>query len=507
MIKNLLLFILLLVVSSIYGQNDIVWKLDFKNTALGPLSNQELIDEGGNMEWIGLNNNSTIVEDSKRSNVLDVKYPKGTVGPTTNGSQFLKTLPREGTDFYLDYYVKFQDGFDFKLGGKLPGLTSGGSTFTGGTHPDNGEGWSARYMWQGNGKIIVYLYYVEMDGEWGESVPLNVNFQTGKWYRITQRIKLNSNRDANGLLQVWIDGSLVLDRSDIVFRYDGLGLIDSFYFSTFHGGSSSDWAPSVDSYISFDNIVVSGDKPDFSENNDTSTNIWKSYNVGDYSNIFNVEFDMVPNNDYMDGVTGILKGVAANYSDLSCIVRFNTLGYIDSYDTDAYKADEPISYLASDNFHVKMQIDADSKTYDVYISKNEDEYILLASNYGFRNTKVSLDTWAIKAEDGSHTVTNVIFKAGGLSNEKHQLYNVSLYPNTFSNNNTFTLQISNSTYFKDLKLSLVSLDGKLMEEQILKVRQSSTLFTFDSLLSAKKGMYLIMVEGQSINYNLKILKL
>ena len=501
-----LAFLLLTINYSVFSQSDIVWKLDFKNTNVGTLSDSELIAEGGAMVWIGLNNNSTIVNDSEKSKVLNVKYPKNTVGPQTNGSQFLKTLPSKSTDYYLDYYVKFEDGFDFKKGGKLPGLTSGGDKYTGGTHPDNGEGWSARYMWLANGKMVVYLYYVEMDGQWGESVPMNVNFQTGKWYRITQRIKLNSNRDANGILQVWVDGVMVVNRNNFVFRYDGLGLIDSFYFSTFHGGSTSDWAPSVDSYISFDKIIVSTDKPDFSVDSGTSTNIWKSYNVGIYPNIFNVEFDMKASQNNMDGVTGILQGGAVNYSDLSCIVRFNTEGYIDSYDDNIYAADIDVPYTSSDSFHVMMNIDMNTEEYDVYISKNGGDNILLASSFSFRRKGLSmLDTWAIKAEIGSHTITNMKFKNGELSNDVHNLYDISIFPNVFFNRSSFTLQVNQTLNNHNLRLSLITLDGNMLESQNLRIKNSQTSLTFDSLLGQPSGMYLLLIEGESFMYTVKLL--
>ncbi|MCK5781960.1 MAG: T9SS type A sorting domain-containing protein [Flavobacteriales bacterium] len=254
--------------ASTYAQDGLIWKLDFKSTAYGPLLNYKLTKEGGPMEYISLANNSVIVEDEEHPHALRVRYPEGAVGPSTighSGSQFIKAIP-EAEDYYLDYYIMFEEGFDFQKGGKLPGLTSGGSKFTGGEHPDNGEGWSARYMWVDNGRMVVYLYYVDMAGQWGESVELGMNFVPGKWYRLTQRIKLNdvyTEGNGNGILQVWVDGEMVIDKDDFRFRFEGKGLIDSFYFSTFFGGATWDWAPDVDSYTRFDLMRVTTEKPNF----------------------------------------------------------------------------------------------------------------------------------------------------------------------------------------------------------------------------------------------------
>ena len=265
-----ILISLILFSATSFAQDGLIWKLDFQNTGLGPLLNYELTKEGGDMEYIYLANNSFVVDDEERPNALRVRYPEGAVGPQTigfSGSQFIKTIP-DSDDYYLDYYVKFEDGFDFQKGGKLPGLTSGGSQWTGGQHPDNGEGWSARYMWVDNGRMVVYLYYVDMPGAYGEPIEFNMNFVPGKWYRLTQRIKLNDVYTAgngNGILQVWVDGVQVIDRDNFRFRFEGKGLIDSFYFSTFFGGATADWAPDVDSFTRFDRIRVTTEKPDFSD--------------------------------------------------------------------------------------------------------------------------------------------------------------------------------------------------------------------------------------------------
>lgn len=269
--KQLKYFVLIVLFSvNSYAQEGLIWKLDFQNTALGPFSDDELVNEGGEMSYIALADNSFVVEDEVHPNALRVMYPEGAVGPSTigfSGSQFIKTIP-DSEEYYLDYYMKFEEGFDFQKGGKLPGLTSGGALWTGGTHPENGEGWSARYMWLDNGRMVVYLYYVDMPGAYGEPIELNMRFVPGKWYRLTQRIKLNdvyTPGNGNGVIQVWVDGVEVVNREDLRLRFEGQGFIDSFYFSTFFGGADASWAPDVDSYTRFDSFRVTTEKPVFTK--------------------------------------------------------------------------------------------------------------------------------------------------------------------------------------------------------------------------------------------------
>lgn len=242
-------------------ENSVVFKLDFENSNLGEFTEIDLKNEVGEVTWSSIENRASIEEDSLHGKVLKVMYPKGSLGPKQGGIQFVKPLPI-AEEYYLNYYIKFKEGFDFVLGGKLPGLTSGGEKFTGGFHPDKGEGWSARYMWKKEGEMILYFYHLDMKDKWGDVVKMNVFFTPGKWYRITQHIKLNDADNFNGLMEVWVDGKKVINDEKVRYRLAPLGLIDTFYFSTFHGGNTPDWSPKKDSYIYFDDFKVTNLKPE-----------------------------------------------------------------------------------------------------------------------------------------------------------------------------------------------------------------------------------------------------
>jgi len=202
-------------------------------------------------------------DDRDRGRVLRVAFPKGAVGPVQGGMQFGAKLPA-ADEYWLSYLIKFENGFDFRKGGKLPGLTSGGSKFTGGKSAATGEGWSARYMWKDQGKLTVYLYHADMQGEYGDGIAVgDAKLETDRWYRLTQHIRLNTGDDKNGLLEVWVDGERKLARNDIRYRLGDKGPIDSFYFSTFHGGNDATWAPQQDSFARFDDFASSRTRPKF----------------------------------------------------------------------------------------------------------------------------------------------------------------------------------------------------------------------------------------------------
>lgn len=235
-----------------------IWEINFNAIAIGEYNADKIISNWPKMQWQELLGRSHIVSsfDNKADHVLRVKYPKDGVGPQNSGGQFLVKIPPKN-EYYLQYRVYFEPGFDFALGGKLPGLTGGGSKATGGKATIHGEGWSARYMWRKDGYVVVYLYYPDQTGRYGEDQDLHVKFKTGIWYTLTQHIIINDIGEANGLLEVWVNSKKVFIRNNLRLRITDTPLIDTFYFSTFHGGDTPEFAPRNDSYIRFDDFILS----------------------------------------------------------------------------------------------------------------------------------------------------------------------------------------------------------------------------------------------------------
>ncbi|MBD3267407.1 hypothetical protein GF373_12125 [bacterium] len=257
-------FLLFLCVSPSTAQETVL-HVDFDSTRLGQYTNTLIHRDWDNVRWTGLHDRGSIVKapEPNHGRALKIVYPKGSVGPGEGGGQFLVSLPH-AQDYWLTYDVKFSENFDFKRGGKLPGLTSGGSKYTGGNIPTKGDGWSARYMWRSEGGVMIYLYYVDMPGKWGQGLILNkVKFIPGQWHRLTQHIQVNTPGKYNGMIEVWFDGQKTLTQNNIRFRVAEKGLIDSLYFSTFHGGNSDSWAPRVDCAAFFDNFTIEKTKPKY----------------------------------------------------------------------------------------------------------------------------------------------------------------------------------------------------------------------------------------------------
>ena len=180
-------------------------------------------------------------------------YPAGGVGPRKSGASFLVELPPRDTAT-LTYRVRFDEGFDFVRGGKLPGLAGG--TATTGKDPVTGDGWSARFMWRRRGDLVLYLYHLDQPKDYGEDFATGVRMVPGRWYQIRQRVTVNTPGVRDGRIEVWIDGRSVLDLDDVRLRTGDAAPVDRFYFSTFHGGSGRRWAPSKTQGAEFADIRV-----------------------------------------------------------------------------------------------------------------------------------------------------------------------------------------------------------------------------------------------------------
>jgi len=216
--------------------------------------------------------------DSGHGNALRVTYPKGcygTVAPHACAAQLRLQLAQGLHDtLWLQYRVKFESDFEFMRGGKIPGLC-GSECNTGGKIPTGSDGWSARCMWREEGKAVQYLYYAGQLGTYGVDVPFHkadlsaAKFELGKWHTITEQVMLNqvgaqggvaggaTNGVANGRVRTWFDGTLAADSSGYMFRTQDSMHINEFYFSTFHGGNDSTWAPTHDNHAQFDDFKIS----------------------------------------------------------------------------------------------------------------------------------------------------------------------------------------------------------------------------------------------------------
>ena len=187
------------------------------------------------------------------SGYLSIAYPKGSVAPS------VKSRPTGGLGFYargqltkgtdaacLRYLVRFPKDFDFRNGGKLPGLFGGAKPPSGGDRPKGDEGFTVRLMWRAGGKGEIYLYAPNMvpDSAHG-GMQLGTGafrFPRGRWVEVEVETILNSPGESDGLIHLWIDGRPAIFVGGVKFRKSGRVPVGGLMFSTFFGGDTARFA-------------------------------------------------------------------------------------------------------------------------------------------------------------------------------------------------------------------------------------------------------------------------
>jgi hypothetical protein len=196
-----------------------------------------------------------VLDEQSGNNALKVKYPRGCVGTDACAIQFRVQLGGSAETAWIRYRLKFDPEFEWVRGGKLPGLC-GGDCNTGCIPVNGRDGWSGRMMWRSGGSLVQYMYYPGKRSSCGDDYAWGRTAARGRWMEVKTQFVMNTPGQSNGVLRSWLDGELVLNRDNFRFRDIDTLKVDRFYFSTFYGGSSADWAPSRDTFISYDDFLV-----------------------------------------------------------------------------------------------------------------------------------------------------------------------------------------------------------------------------------------------------------
>lgn len=191
---------------------------------------------------------------------VKVLYPQGGQQSGGSGAQWFFDLNGPHEDLYMSYWVRFDEDFDFVLGGKLPGL--GGAV----SYEDRTHEWSGRLMWREDGKVEFYVHvpaendFDPGDRFWWNTEGFQAKFIPGQWHHIELRMKMNTPGQFNGVMEGWFDGVKAANYPNFYFRDTPTQTanIAWVFFSTFFGGSSSSiWQATKDEHAWFDEFTVS----------------------------------------------------------------------------------------------------------------------------------------------------------------------------------------------------------------------------------------------------------
>ncbi|MDH4983219.1 hypothetical protein [Hyphomicrobium sp. D-2] len=142
-------------------------------------------------------------------------------GTITNGIEFRWSpfVEEIGTATCLSYYLRLPKTFDFGRGGVLPGLEAQDDPQT-----TKQDAISIQTQWDGQG--VPLIRSVNENGD-----PLHIfgvtPLATDRWLRIELETVLNTPGQSDGILRLWVDGTLATENTHLSLRTDALTQISN----------------------------------------------------------------------------------------------------------------------------------------------------------------------------------------------------------------------------------------------------------------------------------------
>lgn len=233
---------------------------DFENETLGRYSD-DLVREDFDIVNLWSHNSASIVIDTINNSPTKVLKAVNEPNLLWTGFQLNVKLDKVYKEVYMSYNLKFGEEWNSTAGGKLPGLRGFPEVSNG--CPTSGEGFIAMNMFKLGGRIISYHYdrtYSSCPWSTEEYKYHNHYFANGTWYNITQRLVLNTftngNPNADGIKELWIDGKLIFQETNLKIIQDQDKGIDGAALSIFYGGDSEGYMPLYESDVYLDNIRI-----------------------------------------------------------------------------------------------------------------------------------------------------------------------------------------------------------------------------------------------------------
>ncbi|OGK47547.1 hypothetical protein A2963_00745, partial [Candidatus Roizmanbacteria bacterium RIFCSPLOWO2_01_FULL_40_13] len=135
---------------------------------------------------------------------------------------------------------------------------------------------------------------------------------------------------------------------------------------------------------------------------------WQNENFANQTGVFTAEFDVIPNGGNVDqGDIGLSDGPAGGVNDLAANVRFNLGGNIRAYDGATSSFAGSISYSAGVNYHLRMELNINTDTYDVFVTPDGSPELTLSTGLLFRNPVAQLNNQAIKMASTASGIIDV----------------------------------------------------------------------------------------------------
>lgn len=213
------------------------FELGFESPNGEALSAIELQSRAGPGEWGVLENASAVkAAGAPSTSVLEVKLvaaPK-TAPEGANivglGMSWIPLGLADANSGCLSYSVYLPENFEFAATGTLPGLYGGARPETLHNNTSSPEpGFYSRVVWAADGGLELANRMTNAGGTTGHNATGvtndRVTLPRGQWVRLEQEVVLNSPDKDDGIVRLWVDGKLRIEKMNIVWRKEAGTLV------------------------------------------------------------------------------------------------------------------------------------------------------------------------------------------------------------------------------------------------------------------------------------------
>ncbi len=218
-----------------------------------PLSVSELQQKFWGTDWGVLSNARVIATgDKAHPHALEVSLRAQDGVPASlddrvSGMSFLweSNSLSQATSACLSYSVWVPKSFKHGSGGRLPGIIGGLPGSMDLEPPPNAKPFGVHVVWRSEGDFVVVPK--AQNGERRNVAALdrsNSGLEPGRWIHIEQEAVLNNPGKQDGLMRVWVDGKLQVEKQNLAWRgtveQRWIGVVGDTHYSR----SGRDWMPS-----------------------------------------------------------------------------------------------------------------------------------------------------------------------------------------------------------------------------------------------------------------------
>jgi hypothetical protein len=253
--------------AALKGRADIVYFTDFQSVdwikdwaGLGHRQNMRLVDSRG----------SEHLDENFSGRALEISVRKGEHYGLSGKFVFKGKLGYEPEELYARYYTYYAKDFSNQDGsegyrGKSPGFdgTYGVEGWGGKPNSDGSKGWSCRSASSGRAagegvQLGFYAYEVKTGRyNYGRTLRFDKPVPLGKWVCVEQYLKLNTPGKRDGIARAWVDGELVFEKTDYLWRNTDQLKIYSYWLDYYRGGKEP---ANHDHHVFLDNLVIATGK-------------------------------------------------------------------------------------------------------------------------------------------------------------------------------------------------------------------------------------------------------